>query len=326
MQINLAKRLNTLVKHEWCLFNDIDWKQGIDLSKPFLPLSSNFVKECELNHAEALAVSQILGVMAMSAIAEHEKVLDGFKEPYWRNEVNKLADNRAMLELGEQFFKEEQKHASAFNRYVDEFANSTNVSREEMNNFIPQYSDKSIFTKLFKLNAKLGGQAVWWAIATTEAESISVYDSMRKSNQDLDSLYTQIHKLHFEEELRHKCYAFLVLDIDQKLTGLTGILRKFDFAFSHLVEMAWASRQVIRLKNIERVATRHKVYENFNRAMKKFNSLSFYRRMKLIIKGTPYLSPLFVLNRHNEISEFARTKDAYFVRTTESKKQAKLLA
>lgn len=329
MHLDLKKRLNTLVRHEWSLMDDIDWNQGIDLSKPLLGLSSDFVKECNLNQAEALAVSQTLGIMAISAIAEHENVLDSFKDSYWLPLMKKSNASTDLVDLGDQFFKEEKKHAEAFNQYIKMFAAKTNLSSTQLGEFLPKFSKDSIYTKLFRLNLMMGGQALWWAVATTEAESIDIYSSIKKSTKEVDPLYTQIHKLHFEEELRHKCYAFLMLELDSssnEINFFRKILRRFDYMYSHLLEVTWAFNQLRRLKNVEAIATKHPIYSNLVSAIKKFEQLPLLTKIKVLLFKTPFLSPLLRLNRHREVREYAHTKKSIFANVaTEHNKQKVLI-
>ena len=97
-------------------------------------------------------------------------------------------------------------------RFLSIFAKETNVSVSELQSLLPVL-DKSKIESLFRVNGVVGGQALWWVVAAVEEESIMVYRHLHKFKKDLDPLYYELHRKHFEEETRHAAYAFLMLDL-----------------------------------------------------------------------------------------------------------------
>ena len=219
----LSRKLEVQSAKGWDLEKDLNWDQGVDLSKFLLPLDQESILFPDANADQKRVISQLMGLIIASSISELEKVACELKEPSWDRFLRKHPISPEFRTLGEHFYEDEKKHSEAFSRYIDSFALELGVDPQDLKQLLPQ-SNQTIQGQIFKLNSMAGGMAIWWLIAAVEEESILFYRYIQNMKSDIDPLYYQLHKLHFEEEVRHKSYAFMMLKAHEEFSSIPSKL------------------------------------------------------------------------------------------------------
>ena len=288
----LKRKIQIQKAHSWDIENDIPWDIGIDVNKQLLPpiSSASVVPNCTPN--EAIVFSQTLGLMTASAIAEHEKMLIEMKQSCFLNTINRYKVSDSFKELGELFFQDEAKHSNVFNRYIDLYASQLNVTPEELRSILPVHNNKSIISTILRMNSYLGGMSFWWTVATTEEHSMEIFRIIRPMQNNIDPLYYQIHKLHFEEEVRHSSFAKMMLSLyrSENANRKAKFFNKWDFALSDLIEKCWTVVQLQRLSKVSRFKDRHPFFETLTVIVEKIKSLPLQKRIEILLNNTDYLS------------------------------------
>lgn len=301
----LKRKIQVQSAHAWDLENDIPWELGVNFEKDLLPSTSkeHIIPEC--TDQEATAFSQALGLITAAAIAEHEKILVEMKKDFYHDVLKRHDVCEDFKTLGEMFFEDEAKHSSAFNRYIDLYANHLNVTPEELRSILPIHQKGSLSSFLFKANASLGGMAFWWTVAITEEYSMAIYRLMRPMQKEIDPLYFAIHKLHYEEEVRHASFAQAMINLyrGHKASLWIKMLRKVDFVISDVIEKCWMMAQYKRFTKVSKYKDRHPFFQTLSIAMEKVNKMPLHKRLRVLMSNTDFLSLAIRPESHKNIQE-----------------------
>lgn len=318
----LKRKLQVQTVQQWDMENDISWELGIDLTKSLLPPVKSPSIIPDGTPEEEHAFSQFMGLIAAAAIAEHEKLIEEIKEYSFDGTLKKYNVSDEFVELGESFFKDEAKHSKAFTKYIDLYAKELNLTPDELKSILPAHHKNSIFCNLFKLNSYLGGMAFWWTVATTEEHSMEIFRIIRPMQKKVDPLYYQIHKLHFEEEVRHSSFAQMMLDLQRSKEApfLSRVLRKCDFVFSDLLEKAWTIIQLKKLSRVHRFKNRHPLLNTISVVITKINSIPLHKRINLLRGDIDYLSLMINPRKHKNIQNQISKSNAFVLRILEGSK------
>jgi hypothetical protein len=250
--------------NEWDLERDVPW-QAIDSQKPLIPLDSLFSKIPGITPEERVALSQLLGLMTVKAIGEHEHVLSAIREHCERH-VNPNVPNVEDLKLlMNQFFSEEAKHSAAFARYVSTFAQDAGISLSDLNQILPTFSARSWFTKIILWNGRLGGNAAWHLMQLTEHESVDLFRYLKTIDNTIDPLYYNLHRLHYEEELRHISFPPIII----RQGNFRKSTQQLNSRFARGVHAFWMLVQFMRLSHIHRLRNRHPFFAALQSAKQK---------------------------------------------------------
>lgn len=298
----------------WDLDKDINWSQGIDITKPLLPLDTNAILFPNASEEQRLVISQMMGLIVASTISELEEMANRLKGPTWEKVLNKFPVNPEMYELGEHFYEDEVKHSIAFKRYIEMFAKEVNVEPAQLESILPSSKGSSL-KHIYKYNSMAGGMAVWWLIAAVEEESVLFYEYIRNSKQTVDPLYNQVHKLHFEEEIRHKSYANLMLQLNNDFARAPfgKILQKLDFILAEVLNISWTFNQLFKVKKLRQLAEHHEFFRilaGLEDMLKGQNSLSV---LNTLFTTAPYISNTLNLSEHKNLKEMMKRYGALSV-------------
>lgn len=277
---------------QWDLERDLPW-DAFETTRPLLPDCRALAEALALTPAEELACSQLLGLMAVQAISEHEKILGVVRELCWRRPLARLDAGEDVVKLGEQFFKEEAKHSLAFARYVETFARGRGIGVEELRAVLPSYRARSWSTGLFLLNSLCGGRAIWWLVMITEEESLALFRDIRSRKAEIEPLFYALNQHHFEEEIRHSSYAPLML----RMLGTS----RLDFLLAEALHRVWVLRQLFRLRRLRRGSETSGFHAELRSVLAKFQRLPWRRRLALVATKIPYVSQLMQPRRHKAI-------------------------
>ena len=195
----LAKQITVQRKLNWDLEQDINWSQGVDMSKTFLPLGEIEELFPDASLEQFIALSQWLGLAVNCAISEAEDALPELKQKVWRDVLDEFPVNPEMYELGEMFFEEEAKHSKAFKRYQSTFCQSQGIDPEVLDLILPKYYG-TFYQSAVTSNALSGGHMFWWVVAEIEEVSISIYKNIHQDRELIDPLFYELHRKHLEEE------------------------------------------------------------------------------------------------------------------------------
>lgn len=295
---NLAKQILRQKKYAWDIDKDIHWEKGVDLSRFLLPLDRDAIAFPGANAEQQLALSQLLGLIINSTIAEMEDVIHKLRETAWLQILQSYPVNPEMLELGELFFIEEKKHSLAFSRYVDLFCSASGIRRETLDKILPK-AYGSVFLKVISNNARMGGHAFWWVVAAVEEVSIDLFREINKHKEQIDPLYYEVHFRHMEEESRHHNYAFLMLDlIDKRRTTIQRLIHKrMDLLFAQLFSTGWVVSELNKVFDAKKYAGEHPFFETIASCRPLFDKMPRIELIKRLFISAPYIS--LVLNSRN---------------------------
>jgi hypothetical protein len=298
----LLKALRLQQKHAWNIETDINWSSGIDLSRFLLPLDKKNILFPSANDDQKLAISQFLGLLVAGAIGELEKVLIKCKVPCWENILKQYPVNPELFALGEEFMAEEEKHAAAFDRYIDMFAGAVNIEPKDLRQLLPTVNEKLI-SPIFKWDGLLGGMALWWVVAAVEEESIEIYKQIKPYKKSIDPLYFEVHKKHFEEEVRHSSYAFIMLDLMEKRAGspVEKILKKVDFLVSEVMQITWTFQQLWKLNKLKKLKDHHPFFKNLSEVMVLLKDLTPFEIIHTLFTDAPYISLILNPAAHAQV-------------------------
>lgn len=298
----LARQLEIQRKKEWNIDTDIEWSQGIDLSKSFLPLNNvnSIFKNATVPQLRVL--SQLMGILVASSISQLEDVAYRLKVPIWEKFLRKHPVNPELISLGEQFFEEEKKHSRAFNRYIDLFAKEVNIDPFDLKNFLPKAHNSSI-EKIYTLNSMAGGTALWWLIAAVEEESILFYHLLSEVKQNVDPLYYNLHRCHFEEEVRHKSYAHMMLEVYNEFSNTPSsyLFKKVDFILAEVLNMTWTFSQLLKVKELKKYKNHHEFFNTLSGCIELLEGKSQLDILSALFSSTPYISHTMHLSEHGHI-------------------------
>ncbi len=293
----LRHQLQDQKQHVWDLDQDISWNTGIDMSKGFLPLDQDSIAFPNATYEQKLALSQFMGLVVNSTISEMEDVAVKIRDIAWRKILDSYPVNPEMYELGEQFFAEEAKHSSLFQKFNEMFCQTNNIDPQELNIILPR-AYGSRFQKAIIKNAKSGGHAFWWIVAMVEEVALLIYQNLYKDRKSIDPLYFVIHKKHFEEESKHTNYAFLMLDLIKKRNNQAKqkIHNRFDLIYSELFSIPWIITELKRVLLVKDFSERNDFFKRLNSCIPLIKNLSTLELANRLFVSAPYIS--LILNKH----------------------------
>lgn len=292
--LEIERRLHIQQERAWDLENDFPWRGGTDLNKPFVALDEKALLFPGISQEQRLVLSQYMGLVVACVFSEFENILTRLKKAAWEQPIAKYPVSPEMIDFGEEFFIEEYKHSQAFERYLQIFADEVNVSYEELLSILPQYNYAHL-DQLYRVNALLGGVGVWWIAAAVEEMSILVYLDLHRYKEELDPLYYTLHRRHFEEEARHACFAFMMLDLlfTRNKRMVSKILRSYDFVLSQMVSMQWLMQELLlRVPTILLYRNRHPFFQTLSGLMPHISTPNPIKIMQELFTSTPYFSML----------------------------------
>jgi hypothetical protein len=295
-------------KHAWDL-NDFKKHNCVDLSKTFAPISEDFILHDQLNTKERVVVGQFLGLVINSAICELELAIERSKKECYLDVIKKFPVSKEFERLGENFFEEEKKHSEGFNYFLDVFANQTNVSRQELRSLLPTL-DESKIEKLFRVNGIIGGQALWLVTAAVEEESIEVFKKMKPFKSEIDPFFFRLHQLHFEEEMRHASFAFLMLELlnDRSVFPIKKISNLVDFILSDVLQVSWVLSELIKTNNVNDLTQKHDFYKTLSEVLPKISNYSVIDLVSYLFNDSPFVSLILNPRSNKQLSNYMKGK------------------
>lgn len=299
----LGRYLKHQRKAAWDVETCVDWKMGVDSSKQLLPLDEANIAFPGASKEQALALSQLMGLIVNSTISEMEDCLPRLRKFAWEDVLSDYPVGPELRELGDQFFAEEAKHAKAFKRYLEIFCKDSGIELEELDLLLPK-SFGSHFQSAIISNAKSGGRAFWWVVSNVEEVSINIYQGIFRNRAETDPLFLQLHRRHLEEESRHANYAYLMLNLmDHRRLGIRGWWhRKADFSWAQLVAMPWVLGELHKFFKVKDLRKHHPFFEVLASCIPLYESLSFSERVRRMFIAAPYVS--WILNpKHRSLHE-----------------------
>lgn len=286
----------------------IPWDLGVDLSKPGLPLSDSFDFLGFSCPEEKLALSQLMGLIVASTISELEMVANTLKKPCFIDILNKYPVNPEMFALGEQFFKEERKHAEAFQKYVDCFACEVDIEPNILKSFLPSAQNSYFVRGLYGLNAKAGGMALWWLVAAVEEESILIYRHIQENKGECDPLYENIHQCHFEEEIRHKSYACMMIELVNQISKKpnTLLLKKIDFLMAETLNLSWTFKELLKTRKLKTLKDHHPFFYHISNVLEKLENYKPLDLVNILFTESPYISSALHMAENHHVNEMLK--------------------
>ncbi len=303
-------RLTRIQKEKgWDLEKSFDWNASINLSKLLVPLDQKALFFPGASLDERLAISQAMGLTIAASICEMEDCLLKFKPFAWDELVRKREFNRGFEQLGENFFVEEEKHTASFHRYLEKFAKETGVDPEDLKAILPKVGGTKT-EWIFKKNLETGGNAFWWTVAEVEQEFLLLYRSIKPFREKIDPLYFELHEKHFEEEVRHAPFPYLMIEwLVSQRKGAVGIIhQKTDLMASQLIKALWTGASLHRLTMLKKLAGKHEFFATLAGALTKLSDRppqEALEAMRGLVTTTPYISALINSRFHPRTQRFA---------------------
>ena len=300
----LSDQIQRQKKYAWDLNTDIPWSLGVDPRKALLPLDSNAIVFPGINGEERLALSQLTGLFVNAAISEMESVIDKLRVCAWKRCLKNFPVNPEIEALGELFFEEELKHAHLFRKFNHLFCEKMGLDSNELATILPQTYGSKFLDRIVS-NAKAGGHAFWWVVASVEEVSIAVFQEMVGHEADIDPLFYDIHRRHMEEEVRHSNYAFLILDLIHQ--GPKGIrdtfFSKTDLILAQITSNAWILSELQKIWRVKDLVQKsgHPFYQKICRTLSHFGKIPSRQLPSVLYCEAPYLS-LFLNLRHHKMT------------------------
>ncbi len=298
--LSLEKQAATQQAKAWDIDTQIPWDRGVDSSKFFLPLDADALVFPGLGAAQRRTLSQYLGLVINATIAEMEGVIDLLRRPAWEDMLQKHSANPELWALGESFFAEEKKHSVAFNRFIEVFCQVEGVKLASLRRLLPQGRGSSLLAAI-RMNAEAGGFAFWWLVAGVEEVSVQIYQMMHKHEKALDPLYFAVHRMHLEEEARHRSYAFLMLELAQEIpsTLKEKLIRKTDLILAQTMTAAWVLQQLSRVRVAKELRDEHPFFQELSSCLPALSKVPLWKVFHNLFTSAPYIG--FVLNvRHQK--------------------------
>jgi hypothetical protein len=304
----LRKQLDFQREHVFDLEHDLNWQEPIDLGRFFLPIDDEAIAFPGANADQRLVLSQLLGLVINNTISEMEDVANKLKHVAWRQILDEFPVNPEMEALGEQFFAEEMKHAELFRRFQAKFCAQTGIDPDDLRQIMPQ-AYGSTFQTAIRKNAELGGHAFWWVVAIVEEVSVLIYQQLYRTRKELDPLYYQVQRRHFEEESRHTSYAFLMLELIRRRSRnfRQKMHQRFDLVYSELFSTTWVVAELERIFTVRKLAKKHDFFARLNTCLPLIEKLSVAELARRLFISAPYISS--VLNpRYHKLTPMTAAK------------------
>ncbi len=288
------------------LEHDIPWGQGIDMSKFFLPLDADAIAFPGATPEQRHVLSQFTGLLINATIAEMEGVIHKLKDAAWNQILRNHPVNPEMQELGELFFEEERKHSVAFARYNEIFCRQLGIAQEDLDRLLPK-AFGSFFQKAIIEDAKKGGDAFWWCVASVEEVSIEIYRMIHKFEKDLDPLYFTVHRKHLEEESRHANYAFLMLELINSRPR-NFFRRRASLMLAQSLSGMWVMSELTKIYEVSALKDRHPFFAVLHSCLPLLKKQSLPRLLWNLLVKAPYISTVLNLNFHKHTKAKARSQ------------------
>jgi hypothetical protein len=296
---DLLDQLEYQRKHNFDLEGDIDWQKGIDKSKELLPFNASELTIPLHSQEEYLVISQFLGLLFNAITAEMEEVAFLNRDTCWRELLKHKHKNPELITLGEQFFAEERKHSILFQRYNTMFAEAMDIPLHELDSLFPRLFG-SLFKNVMKLNAQVGGLSFWWTVAATEDVAVKVFTQMRKNMKNIDPLFFEVHKKHFEEESKHASYAFLMLEfLHDQQSIFMRFMRKFDRVIADVFGSMWLLSELLRMDQAKNY--QHPFFQTLAAVFARVDFKQMALSPSILFHQAPYIS-LYLNRNHHQIS------------------------
>ncbi len=309
----ISKHRNMMLlqtSRSWDPEQDLDWST-MNSHSDLLPISQRLSSALNLTECEQTSLSQLAGLMAAQSISQHEKALEVVRNDSWSVPSQKFKMEADLRDLGEEFFHEEKKHAETFARYVAELAQRQEIRYSDLSQILPVFESQSWLTRLMRLNSLLGGRAVWWLVMLTEEESLSVFRTLKTRTEKTDPLYFNVHRLHYEEEIRHMSYApqmLSFLKLAHAQSQFSVFVQRFDFIQMYILHIAWVISQVLRLRHLKNYHGENPFMQRLKSSYVKSRKIPFFKLVKLMYSELPWFRELLFPIRHQSIrSELNRS-------------------
>lgn len=311
-EVSLRNQIRSQKTHAWDLDTSLAWGKGIDLAKPFLPLDADAIAFPGISNEQRLALSQMVGLIVNKAIAETESVIHKLREVAWQRSLRQFPANPELEELGHLFFEEELKHSAAFNRYNDLFCKEVGLDREVLDGLLPKVWG-TLFMKGIFANARAGGTAFWWIVASVEEVSIETYKELHPWREGVDPLYLQLHLRHLEEESRHRNYAFLMLDImgRQPSSLRRRITSKADLLLAQGLSTTWVIGEMNKALGVKKFAHLHPWLSTVASCLPHMKAVSLPSLMKKMFVTAPFLSVMLNMRYHEQTIQTAHNQGVW---------------
>lgn len=309
----LALQVRRQKRHAWDLEKAIPWDTPIRTDRYLLPLDHDAIAFPGASAEQRLALSQLMGLIINSTIAEMENVINHLRSTAWERVLKDYPVNPELWELGDLFFIEENKHALAFERYNHLFCKAMGVETEDLMRLIPR-AYGSLFLKAITQNAKGGGHAFWWIVASVEEVSILLYKQIHSSRQQLDPLYYTVHLRHMEEEQRHHNYAFLMLQLieQRRRSWRKALYRTTDLLFSQVFSTAWVLSELHKIFSVRELRRKNPFFEVLASSIPLLEKMPYLELAKRLFISAPYVS--LMINTRNHPLTFATAQDRSLLR------------
>ncbi len=291
----------------WDLENSIDWKTPIDLNKLLVPLDENALFFPGASSEQRLVISQMMGLIIAASICEMEECLVRIKGLAFEKILEKHPVSPEFIELGEQFFEEENKHSKVFRRYLQKFSESANIELSELKSILP-FVENTLTEKILRKNLEKGGTAFWWIVAEVEHEFLHLYHAIAPFKDKVDPLYYILHKKHFEEEARHAPFPYLMLELLMtREQGPIQYLRvKSDLISSQILQTIWTGNSLTKMKTMKKFATKHPFFQTFCSALPLFEKQPPWSILWKFLTSAPYVSSLVNPRSHAPFLKFSK--------------------
>jgi len=293
--VELKEHLKLQQKAAWDVNTCVDWSVGVDVNKFLLPLDDSAIAFPGASDEQKRALSQLMGLIVNATISEMEDCLPRLKQFAWSHILERYPVNPEMVELGEQFFLEEAKHAAAFKRYLDLFCKSASVDPEDLDVLLPK-AFGSHFQRAVIANAKSGGQAFWWVVSNVEEVSVNIFKGIFRNRVAIDPLYFNLHRRHLEEESRHANYAYLMIHLTQaQAKGLRSWWhRKTDFMWAQAIAAPWVMTELYKFFKVKNLRHKNPWFEVLTSCIPLYEQMSPSEKISRMFVAAPYVS--WILN------------------------------
>lgn len=269
---------------------DIPYSSGIDIQRKFLPLGEDHLFFPNASAEQALALSQLFGLIVNETISEMECCLPRLKYIGWEMMLKRYPNSPELEELGELFFTEEEKHANAFHKYLETFCTQMGIDADDLKLLLPRAYNSHFQNSIIE-NAKNGGHAFWWIVAAVEDVSIQVFKEIRKHKDDIDPLYYHLHQLHAAEEARHENYAFLMLQLAKE--NASSLKEKWnlkkDLLLAQTLAPPWLVTELTKVLRAKELQHKHPWFATIASALPLMQDLSPLELAKRCWYQAPYI-------------------------------------
>lgn len=299
----ISKQLHMQRKHAWDLEASIDWQRGIDISRPLLPLDSSAIAFPGASEEQRLAISQFVGLAIAATIFELEELLIRLKGDALGIVHRQRPVGPEFEELGELFFEEERKHSLAFQRYVSLFCETASIDEEALRSVFPSVG--VLLEGYLRVNIKRSRMTFWWLVAMVEQQFLAIYHSFAPLRAELDPLYFELHRRHFEEEARHASLPYAVIDL---MTETRRSPANTDWLIGQVIQVLWVAMSSIDLLRLQKVHTKHPMLGAVHRAIPLLRRQPLRRLVWRFATEMPYISALVNPTAHPTFERYRKEK------------------